>query len=55
MAASRCLSNDFNTPIKFSSALHQKALKKVMIQTLDEPHETSIALGITGKTPRLKT
>ena len=28
MAASRCLSNDFNTPIKFSSALHQKRLKK---------------------------
>ena len=47
MAASRYLSNDFNAPIKFSSALYQRALKKVMIQTLDEPHETGIALGIT--------
>ena len=45
----------FNTPIEFSSVLHQRALKKVMIQTLDEPDETFTALGITGKTPRLKT
>ena len=55
MAASRCLSNDFNTPIKISSVIHQRALKKVMIQTLHEPHETFSALGITGKTPCLKT
>ena len=54
MAASRCLSNDFNTPIKISSVIHQRALKKGMIQTLDEPHETFSALGITGKTPLLR-
>ena len=47
--------NDFNTLIKFSPVLYQKGLKKVMIQTLDEPDETFSALSITGKTPRLKT